>query len=33
MVPDDDVTVGLDLAGNDPDDVAALHGALVVVDA
>ena len=33
MVSDDDVTVWLDLPGDDPDDVAALHGASVVVHA
>ena len=33
MVSDDDVTVRLDLPGDDPDDVAALHGASVVVHA
>ena len=31
MVSDNDVTIRLNISGDDPDDVAALDGAAVVV--
>ena len=32
MVSDNDVTIRLNISGDDPDDVAALDGPMVVVD-